>query len=470
MNGYQQVIDKVSSAGQAHIIKYWNELSDIQKDKLIKQIESIDFESLEQMYREKVSANKSPDNKGVLEPIDIIRTPGTSQEVAYAEDAFKKGQELLRAGKVATVLVAGGQGSRLGFDGPKGIYPISPIKKKSLFELHAEKILALNHYYHTNIPWYIMTSKVNDSETKKYFEDNKYFGLKSENVFFFIQGMLPAMDENGKLILDSKHHIFENPDGHGGIFKALKDSGALDDMNERNIEEIFYFQIDNVLVKICDPYFLGYHRLAHSEMSAKVVAKRDPYEKVGVIGKVDGKPTVIEYSDLPKSEMEALDADGNLKYNGGSIAIHVLNIEFIEKITSKLIKLPFHVAHKKINYIDQNGDLIEPEESNGYKFEKFIFDALPYAENVIVMEVERAEEFSPVKNENGKDSPFTAEKDLNNFYGKILSRLGVDIPLNNEGNVSIPIEMNPEYLLDINTLKNKIAHEDFSLKDKILIE
>ena len=466
---YQHTFVKVKRAGQEHVLRFWDVLTEDQKDSLADQIESIDFDHLSQIYKQKLAGRIAGCFQGLLEPIDIIPISRTADDFTKADQALKKGEELIAAGKIAAVLVAGGQGTRLGYDGPKGIYPVTPVSDKSLFQFHAKKIKALNKYYDTLIPWYIMTSKVNDAETRDFFSRYDYFGLGRENVFFFTQGMLPAMDDDGKVLLDAVNHIFENPDGHGGIFFALRDSGALTDLKKRQIEELFYFQVDNVLVKICDPYFIGHHKLAHSDMSAKVVSKRDPYERVGVIGRLNGKPTVIEYSDLPPSAMEARNPDGHLKYNGGSIAIHMLNMKFVERIANGSIKLPYHIAHKKIEYLDSQGLKVVPEKANGYKFEMFIFDALPYADTVVVMEVDRTEEFSPIKNEKGLDSPETARRDLINYYGRLLRRIGVDIPMDEDGHIATVIEISPELVLDINKLRAKIKTIDLH-KDKLLIE
>lgn len=466
---YQQAIDKVSKAGQQHVVQFWNELDAEQRNSLVSQIESINFEDLRQIYEQRVLGHGDKPFAGQLEPIDIISIPQTEEDFEKANSALQKGEELITAGKVAAVLVAGGQGTRLGFDGPKGMFPLTLIRKKTLFQMHAERIDALNRYYGTLIPWYIMTSNENDSETKEFFKNNDYFGLSKEDVFFFTQGMLPAIDEEGRLILDSKYHIFENPNGHGGIFSALRDSGALDDIKKRHIEELFYFQVDNVLIKICDPYFIGYHRLAHADMSAKVVSKRNPYEKVGIIGKLNGKPTVIEYSDLPESAMKAREKNGRLKYNAGSIAIHMINTRFVERITNRSTNLPLHVAHKKIEYIDSQGKRITPDEPNGYKLEMFIFDALPEADHVVVMEVDRAEEFSPIKNEKGDDSPETARRHLIDYYGRVLCDVGIDLKVNDGGQREQTIEISPKLILDKNQLQLKIDNIDTD-RNQLLIE
>jgi UDP-N-acetylglucosamine/UDP-N-acetylgalactosamine diphosphorylase len=333
---------------------------------------------------------------------------------------------------------------------------------KSLFQLHAEKLIATARRYQTRIPWYIMTSDTNAGETRTFFEQNHLFGYPPADIFFFEQEMIPALDENGKLILDAPDHIFMNPNGHGGTLMALEKSGGLGDMQRRGIEEVFYFQVDNVLLQMCDPLFIGYHVAAKAEMSTKVCAKRDAYEKVGIIGKMidsasgNANLKVIEYSDMSQADKEARHPDGTLKYNAGSIAIHLFNVDFIAREVSGGMKLPWHVAHKQIPCLDANGQLIQPEQPNGYKFEMFIFDALSDARQVVVLEVERRSEFSPIKNATGEDSPQTAQHDLCEFYAGWLEQAGIKMPRDAAGNLKAGVEISPLFALDAKELAKKI--------------
>jgi len=463
------VFNRVRQVKQEHVLRYWDELSESSQLKLLEQLRAIDFELLDDLTRRFIFGKENSQFAGDLAPADIIPIPQTASQQAEAIRAWRYGEDILRQGKVAAILVAGGQGSRLGFEGPKGKFIATPISRKSLFQMHAEKIKALGIKYKTTIPWLIMTSESNDAETKEFFERFSYFGLDQKDVYFFTQQMIPAIDGQGKLILDRKDHIFTNPNGHGGTLISLKNSGLLAEMKTRGIEELFYFQVDNVLIRICDPCFIGYHSLANADMSAKVVAKKHAHEKVGVIGKLNGKVTVIEYSDLPKSEMEATTPDGKLKYNGGSIAIHLIKLNFIEKLTSKELNLPYHVAHKKIPFIDDNGNLVIPESPNGYKFEMFIFDALAYAKNCVVIEVVREDEFSPIKNLTGEDSPDTARRDLINYYGRMLNKLGVDVPFDQQHDVQGALEISPFLAMDENELKSKLG-PDFKFTDNFYLE
>jgi len=452
----QEIIAWASRRGQGHIFRYWDELSGESREKLLSQVRAIDFDLLHQLTEQFILNREERRFKGELEPAPIIPLPRTRQEKQKAEEAKAVGEKMLQAGKVAAVVVAGGQGTRLGYPHPKGKFPIGPVTGKSLFQLHAEKLRALSKRYGVAIPWYIMTSEDNDAETKAFFEEYDYFSLGRENVFFFCQGMMPALDEQGKLFLDAPDHVFTSPEGHGGCLKALKKSGALEDTRRRGIEEIFYFQVDNPLVKVCDPTFIGYHTQAGAEMSLKVVRKRDPYEKVGVVGRRHGKFCVIEYSDLSKEDAEAHTPDGQLKYWAGSIAIHMLKVSFVERLNQGDLSLPFHVAHKKIPYLDDAGTRVEPEAPNGYKFETFIFDALSQAKQAIVMEVLREEEFSPVKNATGQNSPATARQAMINLYGGWLEKAGVVVPRDDAGHVQGRIEISPLYALDEQELVEKV--------------
>ncbi|RMF68675.1 MAG: UDPGP type 1 family protein [Calditrichaeota bacterium] len=452
----QRIIDRGFDAGQGHVFRFWSELDEAGRRALLAQLAEIDFALLRRLTDEFIRPGASPLAEKRLEPAEFIPVPRTPEQHRAADAAKQTGEQALRQGRVAAFLVAGGQGTRLGFDGPKGMYPISPVKNKTLFQLHAEKLLALSRRHGATIPWYIMTSATNDAETRAFFEQHDFFGLAREDVVFFQQAMVPALDENGKLFLDRKDHVFENPNGHGGSLAALKQSGALQDMRDRGIDLIFYFQVDNVLVKICDPVFLGFHLQNEAEMSAKVVEKIDPSEKVGVVGRIDGELGVIEYSDLPEAEKRARNPDGSLKFRGGSIAIHVLDVAFVERENEGGLRLPWHVAHKKIPHLDEQGNLVEPAEPNGYKFETFVFDALRDARRAMFLEVPREEEFSPVKNAEGVDSPSTARRDMVNLFASWLEKAGVTVPRNGDGTCKTPIEVSPLYALDAEELRQKL--------------
>ena len=456
----EQLLKLVRGAGQEHVLRYWDNLTENSRRQLLHQVSLIDFTLMGRLHQQYI-LKKNTGAAAKLEPAEIVTLV---RQRAHPEEVGRmkaRGEEVLRAGKIAAVLVAGGQATRLGFDRPKGAYPVGPVSKKSLFQLHAEKLLATARRYRTTIPWYIMISDTNAGETRAFFEENKFFGYAPQDLIFFEQEMIPALDENGKLILDASDHIFVNPNGHGGTLTALEKSGAFADMRRRGIEEVFYFQVDNVLLKMCDSLFLGYHLAANAEMSAKVCSKRDPHEKVGVIGKVqqNGKSRlqVIEYSDMSRADKEARHADGTFKYNAGSIAIHLFKTDFIEREVRDGMKLPWHVAHKQIPYLGDNGQLVQPATPNGYKFEMFVFDALSDAANVVVLEVERREEFSPVKNAAGEDSPQTAQADWCALHAEWLAQAGAVISRDAAGQPTARVEVSPLFALDADELQRKVS-------------
>ena len=384
--------------------------------------------------------------QGEIAPAQVI--PADTAATPAGAHAAELGREILSQGKLAVVVVAGGQGSRLGISGPKGVVPVSPVKGKSLFQIHAEKILALERRYSGSIPFFIMTSRDNDAETRAFFKEHAYFGLKRDNVFFFMQGMLPSVSPEGRFLLDRTGALFMNPDGHGGTLRALHESGSLAVMHERGIEEIFYFQVDNPLVSVADPLFVGLHHQAGAQMSSKVCRKRDFSEKVGVIALQGGRTTVIEYSDMPDDMRYAVDGQGQMVYWAGSIAIHMLRLDFVERLTAGGLSLPFHRAAKKIPALDEQGN---PVEIEGIKFETFIFDALPFAEASVTLEVRREDEFAPVKNMSGEDSLDTCRAMQVALHRSWLAGAGITV----DGGVAV--EISPLLALDRDDVARRAA-------------
>jgi len=443
------VVKACVQAGQGHIFQWLGEIAPKQKELFLNQLRGFDWKVIDNAiasYQE-VGTSKSRN----LEPASIVRP---SEE--EARDAARVGEELLRSGKVGMILVAGGQGTRLGFPGPKGMYPLGPVTGKTLFEIHAEKVMALRQRYGVPIPWYIMTSDATHQTTVEFFRENDFWNLPEDDVVFFAQNNLPAISFEGKLVLESKDRLFTAPNGHGGTIYALKESGALEDMQRRGIEQLSYFQVDNPLVNIGDRVFIGLHASGKSDMSSKVLQKRNAEEPLGVVCRVDGKLSVVEYIDLPEDHMYATDEGGALKFGAGSIAIHMIAVDFIRKINEEGIRLPLHFSKKKVPCIDDRGCHIEPTEPNAVKFEMFIFDALPMAHNPITFQTNREDEFAPVKNAKGQDSPASAQQLMINQFGRWLSNAGVDIPTDTEGNVIGRIEISPLFALDEEELNQKI--------------
>ena len=379
---------------------------------LAKQVEALDWEEL------KIALNECIVNKDqsiLPEDYDaasyLPQKPENAEQEKLYTRAFDHGEQLIRAGKTAAFTVAGGQGTRLGYDGPKGTLPVSPIKKKPLFQLFAEQIRGISEKYEVTIPWYIMCSPLNLEATIAHFEENNFYGLEKENIKFFAQGVMPATDFDGNLLLASQNSLALSPNGHGGSLKALIDSGAVTDMANRGVEHLSYFQVDNPLVSTINPLFIGLHDLQKSDMSSRSLTKTGPFEKLGNFVSIGDRITIIEYSDLPEEKALEKENDGRIKYRAGSPAIHVLRRDFIEQFASGEIKLPYHRAEKKVAYINDEGELISPYQPNAVKFETFVFDALPFAKNPLILEADRLEEFSPVKNMTGVDSLESSQAD-----------------------------------------------------------
>jgi len=435
---------RAAEAGQEHVFRFWNDLSADGRRRLLSHLAEIDFETLERLIETHVRHPEQPAVPANLEPAPFIPLPSTDADRAERDRMCDRGAALLAEGKVAAFTVAGGQGTRLGYDGPKGAFPVGPVSGRPLFQIFAEGLLAARRAFGAPIPWYIMTSETNDEATRAFFDEHDHFGLPTEDVHLFRQGMMPAVDFQGRLILSAPDRLARSPDGHGGSLLALARSGMLGDMADRGIEHISYFQVDNPLVPPVDPVFLGYHADAGSEMSSKMARKRDPGEKLGVFCLAGGVLRVIEYSDLPEDLAEARRDDGSLRFEAGSIAIHAIARTLVERLTAgSAFALPFHRAEKKIPYVDEEGRTVTPDEPTGLKFERFIFDALPLAANPVVLEIDRSREFSPVKNADGPDSPATARRDMVRLAKRKLEEAGVRVPRDGEGEPAVRIEISP---------------------------
>jgi len=450
-----KIKNKLKNYNQEHVLRWWKQLGDIQRKELLQGIESIDFELMSKLINQYLAKNEIPILFDHIKSPEIIKIPRTEYELLHQIEAREIGEQCIREGKVACFVVAGGQGTRLGFEGPKGEYPIGPISASSIFQFHAEKILKAQQKYDVQLMWYIMTSKPLHEQTIEFFKHNKYFGMDEDQVRFFSQRMLPAIDKDGRFLMGSKHEVAKSPNGHGGALLALRDSGAIDEMMKKDIEYISYFQVDNLIVKVLDPVFIGHHVKAGAQMSNKVTPKIVPSEKVGAVVTMDKKYVVIEYSDLPEEHMCDKDKDGSLKFNAGSIAIHILNTEFVKSLTEKGIGLPYHIAEKNVPYVNNSGEYIKPIDKNGIKFETFIFDALKFAENVANIEVMREDEFSPIKSLTGVDSVESGRQLYINRCARWLMEAGVDIPFDENGNAKIKIEISPLFANSADDLQHK---------------
>jgi UDP-N-acetylglucosamine/UDP-N-acetylgalactosamine diphosphorylase len=416
--------------GQGHVFQFWDALDAAGRDRLARQAESIDLAALDRVRAD--TARLLAPGSRTLAPAPVVRLPERGGDRSSWSAARELGEELLASGRVGVMVVAGGQGTRLGFDGPKGTFPIGPVTTRSLFELQAQKIRGVGRRFGRPVPWYVMTSQATDAATRSFLERSDWFGLPKDDVFVFCQGMVPALDLDGQLLLERPDCIAEAPDGHGGSIPALAASGALDDMERRGIGTISYYQVDNPLARVADAAYLGFHAAARAEMSAKVVRKREPGEKMGVVARVggpEGRVGIVEYTELDDAHRQARDPEGELVYWAGSIAAHVFETAFLRRIAGDATRcLPFHASAKKIACVDDAGRTLLPSRPNGTKLERFVFDALPHAARSAIVEVRRQEEYSPVKNAEGEDSPATARRALVAQYRAWLEAGGIRLP------------------------------------------
>ena len=407
---YQEALKKLEKYGQEQVLSRYEFLDDERKEKIINQIKHIDFDQTVELLNIAKKSIKKPDEK--IESIEYVDKSKLSKE--EYNKYYEIGKKQIESGKYAVVTMAGGQGTRLGYVAPKGTFKIGGGVEKSLFEALSDTIEEEREKYNTNIPWYIMTSRENNNATEKFFEKNDFFGLPYEDVKFFKQGELPMLDTNGKLMLDETGLIKLAADGHGGVFESLVKSGYLDDMKSRGIEWIFISGVDNVLAGLVDPIAVGLAITEGTIATGKSVVKRSPSENVGVFCKKNGKPSVIEYTEITEEMANALDNNGELLYGESHILLNLFNIKSLENIAQN--KLPYHKAFKKAKYMDtETGEIIKPEKPNAYKYEAFIFDAFESLDSMSILRVKREDEFAPLKNADGEDSPDTARELYKNY-------------------------------------------------------
>lgn len=447
---------RLAEAGQAHLADAVRAAPEAEAAGLLAQVRELDLALLRRLVDELVLTEPEVHGLGHIVPPETV--PLAGDEIGRARDleAAEHGEAALREGRVAAVLLAGGQGTRLGFDGPKGDYPFGPVTGRTLFAQHAARIAAIRARYGAGLPWFILTSPANDAQTRASFRDAGYFGLDPESVRFVVQGTLPAVDrETGRVLLESPGRLALSPDGHGGLLTALRRSGALDEMAAAGITTFFTFQVDNPLIRVADPVFLGHHLSAGADMSNLAVRKREPLEPVGLIASIDGRTGVIEYSDLPDELAHARDGDGDLLLWAGNIATHCIEVAFAWELTEGGLKLPYHRAVKRVPHVTPDGGAVEPDAPNAVKFETFIFDALPFAGASVTVEARREEQFSPIKNATGNDSPDTCRRDCNRLWAGWLEAAGVTVPRDAAGE-PVDLEIDPRLALDAEELAARI--------------
>lgn len=396
---YTQAKEKLTAIGQEHVLKYYDELTPAQKENLLQQIEETDFSVLK-----KIGCGASGE-RGVFSPLSAMQL---SEIEVRREELYRAGVDAIKAGKTAALLLAGGMGTRLGSDNPKGMYDIGVTKHVYIFERIISNLLDVVKETDTWIRLFIMTSEKNHEATVKFFHENDYFGYKADRIVFFKQAMAPACDYNGKLYMEAKDRISTSPNGNAGWYSSMIRAGLDKILVDEGIEWINLFAVDNVLQRICDPCFIGATILAGVTVGSKVVRKAAPDEKVGVMCLEDGKPSIVEYYELSEEMMNAKDANGDPAYNYGVILNYLFRTSELSKVTDE--KMPMHVVEKKIPYIDENGTLIKPTEPNGYKFEQLVLDMIHQLSSCLPYEVVREKEFAPIKNPTGADSVESARE------------------------------------------------------------
>lgn len=442
-NKYEEMKKKLETCGQEHLLQFYSEITPEQQEKLLEEIELLDVAEILELTKNNIQNNsekiresdrenntKNSDGNNVengvknsleynkeeviLEPMEALDKEKMSSEKKLEYE--KIGNEIIKKAKVAVCTMAGGQGTRLGHDGPKGTF-IVPLKNpKSIFEIATEHMLRAYKEFNVYLDWFIMTSEENDIATKDFFEENNYFKYDKDHIHFFKQGQLPLFSMDGKILLKSKYEIFKAANGNGGIFKALEENNILEYMEKKQIEYLVTCNVDNILIKPIDPLMLGILKSGQTELGIKSVIKRDPKEPVGVCCLKNGKPTVVEYIDLPKELAEEKLDDGSLKYGEVHFGCNYLSISLLKKIANE--KLVYHAAKKKNHYWNENGVWVENDEINSIKYEMFIFDGFEKAESAVVFRTKREEEFAPIKYKDGEDSPQTACKMYENYmYG-----------------------------------------------------
>lgn len=397
---YQEAYKKLEKYGQLHVLKYYDELGDEEREALLAQIEQTDFDVLS-LCEKKETLNP----RGKIEPIGVMELPEIE---AKREEYTKIGLEAIRAGKVGAVLLAGGMGTRLGSDAPKGVYNIGITKDVFIFQRLIENLMDVVHQAETWIPLYVMTSDKNHDATVSFFEEKKYFGYNADYVTFFMQDMAPAADYSGKVYMEAKYKMSTSPNGNGGWFLSMMKCGVAEKMKQAGVEWLNVFAVDNVLQRIADPCFVGATIATDCAVGAKVVAKNAPDEKVGAMCLEDGRPSIVEYYDMTPELMEAKTKEGKPAYHFGVILNYLFRVKDLEEIVAR--KLPLHIVEKKIPYLNEAGEPVKPEEPNGYKFEQLVLDMIHELDSCLPYEVVRNKEFAPIKNKTGIDSVESARE------------------------------------------------------------
>lgn len=391
---YEEAVQKLAPAGQEHLLKYFDEIGEERKADLLQQVEALDLSLLDWLKKKEEGLDK-----GELAPLGAL----TMEEIQEKKEVYeKKGLDAIRACKVGTVLLAGGQGTRLGLDRPKGVLNVGIHRELFLFEQLINNLMDAVKKADTWIPLFIMTSEKNNSDTVGFFKEHDYFGYNKDFVFFFVQDMAPSADKNGKIFLEEKGRISTSPNGNGGWFASMQKAGLQKEIERFGIEWLNVFAVDNVLQRIADPVFVGATLESGCACGSKVVAKADPQERVGVLCLEDGKPSIVEYYEMTDEMIHSRDKDGKLLYNYGVILNYLFRVDALRRVADN--NMPIHIVERKVNCLDAEGNPTKPETPNGYKFEMLVLDMIHQMPDCLPFEVERSREFAPIKNRTGVDS------------------------------------------------------------------
>lgn len=394
---YNAAMEKLKKYGQEHVLKYYAELPDEQRNTLIEQIDRTDFTVIGQAAE--------TGKRGTIAPIKAMTIP----EIDMGRERFERiGMEAVKAGKLGAVLLAGGMGTRLGSDAPKGMYDIGISKPVYIFQRLIENLMKVVEKAGNYIQLFVMTSEKNHDATVGFFKEHDYFGYDKDYIAFFKQDMAPAADFDGKVYMEAKDSIATSPNGNGGWFLSMKKSGLLELVEKRGIEWLNVFAVDNVLQSIADPVFAGAVLEGGYSVGSKVIRKVNPQEKVGVMCTEDGRPSIVEYIELTEDMLTQRDENGEYAYNFGVILNYLFKVDKLVNLLER--KLPYHKSAKKIPYINEAGELVKPEEPNGYKYEQFILDMIQMLDSCLPFEVVRGKEFAPIKNKTGVDSVESARE------------------------------------------------------------
>ncbi len=460
----------LTACGQQHLLELLPDLPDAQAAALIAAVHTADLPALLKAWQQAAVIDSEQHGMARADraaaPGNVVRQPASEAEAAAWRAAEQAGSDALSRGLAAVITVAGGQGTRLGFDLPKGMFPIGPATERTLFQIFAEQILARRRRHKASLPWLIMTSSATHEHTVEFFSAQNYFGLDPQSIHFFQQGSLPALDAaTGQILLSTPGTPALSPDGHGGLLRALKQSGLLRQLAADGIRHLYYHQVDNPTAVVADPALIGLHQLQQSQLTTMVVRKTSPQERMGVLADLDGHTEIIEYSELTAEQAERTDEAGEPVFWAGNTAVHVFCLQFLEQLTAGDRDLPLHVARKQVPCVDRHGNslpCVVDGQPNAIKLERFIFDALPAAERTLIVEGDRTRQFNPVKNATGSDSAQTSREALNRIAREWLTLAGCSV------DASAVVEISPLQALDAAELAVRMAAGELRPEDLIV--